>query len=59
MRKVMIAGAVMVMCVVTGCNAQSADTNVKKGMELLEQMDNILQIKLVRQLLNYLNKEKY
>ena len=39
MRKVMIAGAVMVMCVVTGCNAQSADTNVKKGMELLEQMD--------------------
>ncbi len=27
------------LCALTGCQAKSADTNIKKGMELLEQMD--------------------
>lgn len=39
MRKVMIAGAMMAMCIFTGCSAKSSNTNINKGMELLEQMD--------------------
>lgn len=39
MRRVIITGAIVMMCALTGCSTRSADTNVKKGMERLEQMD--------------------
>ncbi|MBQ6787645.1 MAG: tetratricopeptide repeat protein [Lachnospiraceae bacterium] len=37
--KVIVAGMLLATCFFTGCSSKPANTNINKGMELLEQMD--------------------
>ncbi len=37
--KVIVAAMLLTTCIFTGCSAKPANTNINKGMELLEQMD--------------------
>lgn len=39
MNKMTLIGLVFVVCFFTGCSAKPTNTNINKGMELLEQMD--------------------
>lgn len=39
MNKMTLVGLAFAVCFFTGCSAKPTNTNINKGMELLEQMD--------------------